>query len=46
MKNEIRLIIADDHPIVRQGMRQVNKVKKADFEILARYCDTAILRAA
>jgi DNA-binding NarL/FixJ family response regulator len=23
MKNEIRLIIADDHPIVRQGLRQV-----------------------
>ena len=23
MKNEIRLLIADDHPIFRQGLRQV-----------------------
>ena len=23
MKNEIRIVIADDHPLMRQGLRQV-----------------------
>lgn len=34
MSDEIRLIIADDHPIVRQGLRQVIE-READLKVLA-----------
>jgi len=34
MNDEIRLIIADDHPIVRQGLRQVIE-RESDLKILA-----------
>ena len=34
MNDEIRLIIADDHPIVRQGLRQVIE-READLKVIA-----------
>jgi DNA-binding NarL/FixJ family response regulator len=40
MKNEIRLVIADDHPIVRQGMRQIIETDPA-LKILAEVGDGA-----
>jgi DNA-binding NarL/FixJ family response regulator len=40
MENEIRLIIADDHPIVRQGLRQVIE-RESDLKVLAELDDGA-----
>lgn len=40
MSQEIRLIIADDHPIVRQGLRQIIE-QEADLKVLAEAGDGA-----
>ena len=41
MSSEIRIIIADDHPIVRQGLRQVIE-RESDLEILAEADDGVV----
>jgi DNA-binding NarL/FixJ family response regulator len=44
--NKIRLVIADDHPVVRDGLRGMLE-SQADFEVIGEAADgeTAILRA-
>ena len=41
MMPEIRIIIADDHPIVRQGLRQVIE-READLKVLAEADDGVV----
>src|ERR1700730_5522813 len=41
MSSEIRIIIADDHPIVRQGLRQVIE-READLKVIAEADDGVV----